>query len=367
MKPYDLPPYPYDRLDALRALAAERHGSAIDLSIGTPADDPPQAVVDALSASGRERRYPPSIGSPEFRGAVVRWFDRQCGVQLDPADVGATIGLKEFVAGLPHLLRLRDPERDTVLFPSISYPSYAMGADLAHGRSVAVPVDADFRLRLDAIDPADAARASCLWINSPGNPAGAIEDLGAAAEWGRAHGVPVFSDECYIEFAWNGRGRTILEHGVDGVMAVHSLSKRSNLAGVRIGYYAGDPELVLWLQEIRKHTGAMAPWPSQHAAIVALDDQEHVDQQRKDYERRMRSLIDVLDAVGVRAAMPEGGFYLWTPAPEGGWALAERLATELGLICSPGEFYGAAGADYVRLAVVCQDDAIATLAERAAS
>ncbi len=133
MKKFGLPPYPYDRLNEARAVAAERHGTAIDMSIGTPHDAPPQAVVDALSTSNTERGYPSSIGSADFRHAAAGWLDTQFGVQLDPMHLGATIGLKEFVVGVPHWLRLKDPDRDTVLYPAVSYPSYAMGAELAHG------------------------------------------------------------------------------------------------------------------------------------------------------------------------------------------------------------------------------------------
>ena len=148
-----------------------------------------------------------------------------------------------------------------------------MGAPLAGGRAVPVAVDDDWRLDLSSIDPADAARALCLWSNTPGNPAGGLDDLVAVAEWGRSHGVPVFSDECYVEFTWDGAprgsvalpGRTILEAGTEGVVAVHSLSKRSNLAGLRVGFYAGDPELVGLLSEVRKHAGFMVPGPAQAA------------------------------------------------------------------------------------------------------
>lgn len=367
MKKFGLPPYPYDRLNEARTAAAHRHGEVIDMSIGAPHDAPPAAVVEALATSNTERGYPPSIGSLEFRRAVSRWFDTQCGVEIDPQHVGATVGLKEFVAGVPHWLRHRDPDRDTVLYPAVSYPSYAMGAELAHGRAVPVAMDEQWRMGLDSIDPADIARASMLWVNSPGNPAGAVEDLNAAAEWGRAHGVPVISDECYIEFTWNGPGRTILESGLEGVLAVHSLSKRSNLAGVRAGFYAGDPELVHWLQEMRKHTGAMPPGPTQAAAVVALDDQDHVVEQKAAYHRRLLAMREVLASMGLEAPMPEGGFYLWVPAPEGdAWALTARLAEEVGLIVSPGDFYGEQGADHVRIAVVQNDAAIAELAARAA-
>lgn len=369
MTPYVLPPYPYDRLNTFKDLAVELHGSAINMSIGAPHDAPPQAVIDALASSGLERGYPPSVGRPEFLQAAADWLSSQCNVEVPLSQIGATIGLKEFVAGLPHWLHLKDPSKDTVLYPAVSYPSYAMGADLAGLRSVPVPVDDQWRINLDAIDPADAGRALMLWVNTPGNPAGGIDDLGAAAAWGRSHGVPVISDECYIEFVWNGQRETILQHGLDGVLAVHSLSKRSNLAGVRAGYYAGDPELTHWLREIRKHVGAMVPGPTQHAAAVALADQEHVTAQKTAYRRRMEAMIAFLSKLDLDARMPEGGFYLWVPTPEGedGWALAERLAKSVGLIVSPGDFYGEVSSNFIRVAVVQDDDAIAELERRLAA
>ena len=166
-----------------------------------------------------------------------------------------------------------------------------MGATLAGCRAVAVDVEGG---GLDAVDPDDAARALCLWVNTPGNPTGALTDLGAAAAWGRAHGVPVLSDECYVEFTWADRPRTILEHGAEGVLAVHSLSKRSNLAGLRAGFYAGDPALVHYLSEVRKHAGAMVPGPVQAAATVALGDDVHVDAQRERYAERIEFFREVL-------------------------------------------------------------------------
>lgn len=348
------PPYPYDRLNELKPLAEAHEGGLVDLSIGTPFDPPPPAVVEALGHSGAERGYPPSLGTVAFREAAAGWLARRLGVEVDPAtQLAACIGTKELVAGIPQWLRLRTPGRDTVLYPEISYPTYAMGATLAGCRAVAVPVDEHWRIRLDAIAADDAARALCLWVNTPGNPAGGLDDLGAAAGWGRAHGVPVLSDECYVEFTWDGPPRTILEHGTDGVLAVHSLSKRSNLAGVRAGFYAGDPELVHYLAEVRKHAGFMLPGPVQAAAVVAYGDDAHVDAQRERYRERLELLAAVLAGIGVPTPMPGGAFYLWAPAPGGdAWAFARRLAADGGALVSPGEFYGAAGAGHVRLAVV---------------
>ncbi len=368
------PPYPYDRLADIVAVATAHDGGVVDLSIGTPGDPPAPAVLDALASSGTERGYPPSIGTEALRTAVAEWFDRRFGVGVDPSDVGAAIGTKELVAGLPHWLRLRDPSRDTVLYPEVSYPSYAMGATLAGCRAVPVPMDDRWRLDLSHIDPADAARALCLWANTPGNPAGGLDDLTAVAEWGRRHRVPVFSDECYVEFTWSGPparpgqapGATVLSSGTEGVVAVHSLSKRSNLAGLRVGFYAGDPELVHYLQEVRKHAGFMVPGPAQAAAVVALGDQRDVDVQRERYRTRLARMAGILEGVGIAAPLPDGGFYLWVPAPEGdAWRLAQRLAAELGIVSSPGEFYGHAASGHVRLALVQPDEALDLLERRA--
>lgn len=347
------PPYPYDRLAPLAALAGRHEGGAVDLSIGTPFDPPPAVVAAALADAASARSYPPSIGTLAYRTAAAGWVQRRFGVDQSPDALAACVGTKELVAGIPQWLRLRAPERDTVLYPEISYPTYAMGATLAGCRAVPVPVDEGWRIRLDAIDPADAGRAVCLWVNTPGNPAGGLDDLGAAAAWGRAHAVPVLSDECYAEFTWDGPARSILQHGADGVVAVHSLSKRSNLAGARAGFYAGDPELVGYLAEVRKHAGFLVPGPVQAAGAAAWADDDHVQVQRAIYLERLEVLVDGLRRAGLDAELPGGAFYLWVAAPGGdAWALAQRLAEEAGMLVSPGEFYGPAGAGHVRIAAV---------------
>ena len=365
---FDPPPYPYERLGELQAVADALPGGCVDLSIGTPTDPPPAVVLEAFARSGSERGYPPSVGSPELREAGARWLERRFGASVDPGAIGACIGTKEFVASLPAYLKLRRPDLDTVLYPAVSYPTYAMGATLARCRAVPVPLDDDWCLDLDAIDPADRRRALCLWANTPGNPAGGLDDLAALAAWGREHDVVIASDECYIEFTWRGDPHTILESGLDGVVALHSLSKRSNLAGGRVGLYAGDPALIHYLRETRKHAGLMVPGPSQAAGAAALDDDAHVAEQRARYDRRLDCARQILTDAGYQADRPGGGFYLWVPAPDGdAWALARRLAEQGGAVVSPGEFYGEAGAGHVRLAMVRPIEALELVAERLAA
>ena len=351
------PPYPYERLDALKRLADSLPGGVVDCSIGTPCDPVPEvalrAAADALASSNG---YPPSAGTAALRNAAAAWIDRRFGVIVESANIGACVGTKELVASLPHLLRLRDPLRDTVLYPAIAYPSYEMGAVLAGCRAVPVPLDAQWHLDLDAITDADAKRALVVWINEPGNPSSSVADdayFARVAAWARAHGVTVASDECYCEFS--PAPATVLAHGLDGVLAMHSVSKRSNLAGMRVGFYAGDPDLVTYLVETRKHAGLMAPTMVQAAAAAALGDDAHVDVQRRRYAERRDLVRDALAPYGLVHDGGETTFYLWMRTTDGaddGWEIAARLAHEAGLLVSPGDLYGALGADHVRIALV---------------
>ena len=358
------PPYPYERLDVLKKLAAVHDGGPIDCSIGTPIDAPPEAVLEELAKGTGARGYPTSQGSPDFRTAAASWMQRRFGVTISINDVAACIGTKEFVGTLAGYLHLRSPERDTVLYPAISYPTYAMGATLAGLRPVPVTVR-DGRLDLESIDRDDVDRALVLWANSPSNPTGYLDDLERVAEWGRRHGVPVASDECYAEFTWAGPPRSILEHGSDGVLALHSSSKRSNLAGIRAGFYAGDEELVNFLKSVRQHAGFMVPAPVQAAVAVAYNDDEHVARQRERYWSRLSLMSGALGEFGVHAPLPEGAFYLWC-WKEGldGWALASEIAERSALVVSPGELYGEDGRNFVRLAVVQSDERLALGAAR---
>ena len=358
------PPYPYDKLDAFAKYGREMEGGLVDLSIGTPCDPPLPAVVAALSSSNSERGYPASIGSEPLRRAAIDWMKRRFDIDVPLSDVAACIGTKEFVATTPHWMRLRTPSKDTVLYPAVAYPTYEMGAILANCRPVPVPMRADGTMDLSSISADDASRALMLWVNSPSNPTGHLDDLGAAVAWGEAHGVPVFSDECYAEFTWTTTAKSALQHSQKGVVAVHSLSKRSNLAGVRVGFYAGDHDIVDYLKEVRKHVGMMLPGPAQAAGVAALNDDAHVATQRDTYLRRLETVRGIVGKwSGLDIDMPAGGFYLWFDAHDG-WAFAEKLAKEAGTLVSPGDFYGAGGANNVRIAVVQPDDKIALMARR---
>ena len=369
------PPYPHDRLSELRAIADTVPGGVVDCSVGTPVDPMPEIARQALAdAAAAATGYPATIGSPAYRQAAAAWIGRRFGVSVAPEAVVACIGTKELVASLPRLLALRDPARDTVLYPDIAYPTYEMGARLAGLRAVPVPLDERWLLDLTRVDEEDAARALLVWVNEPGNPTGSTggaDHLRAVADWARSRGAIVASDECYAEFTYDAAGApappaTILAHGHDRALAVHSLSKRSNMAGLRAGFVAGDPALVSYLGEVRKHAGLMTPAPVQAAATAVLGDDVHVDEQRARYARRR---AEALAALGAWGLVHDGGpstFYLWlrsTAAGEDGWVLARRLA-ERGLLVAPGDLYGPGGAAHVRLALTQTDERLALALDR---
>ena len=369
------PPYPHDQLDALKQLAAAAPGGLVDASVGTPVDPMPEVAVRALvDAASGATGYPATIGSAAYRAAAAGWVARRFGCTVTPDEVVVCIGTKELVASLPRALSLRDPSRDTVLFPAASYPTYAMGATLAGLRAVPVPVDDAWHVDLGAVDPSDAERALLLWLNDPSNPTGVTaspDEMRASVAWARERGIIVASDECYAEFTYDDAGAptapvTALFGGNEGVLAVHSLSKRSNMAGLRAGFVAGDRELVGYLGEVRKHGGLMTPAPVQAAAAAALGDDEHVREQQLRYARRRAMAVPALEARGL---VHDGGpstFYLWLRAADGpsdGWDITADLA-KTGLLVAPGDFYGSAGASHARLALTLTDEALALACER---
>jgi succinyldiaminopimelate transaminase len=369
------PPYPHDRLRELRAVAEAVPGGIVDCSVGTPVDPIPEVARRALGdAAAATTGYPATIGTPAYREAAAGWIGRRFDVAVSPDAVVACIGTKELVASLPRMLALRDPGRDTVLYPAISYPTYEMGARLAGLRAVPVPLDASWHLDLSRISEADAARALVIWVNEPANPTGASgspDHFRAVVDWAREWGAIVASDECYAEFTYDESGSpaapaTVLSAGHDRVLAVHSLSKRSNMAGLRAGFLAGDAALVSYLGEVRKHAGLMTPAPVQAAATAALGDDVHVDEQRARYARRRKQAQEALRAWDL---VHDGGpstFYLWLRAIDGGadgWSITRRLA-EHGLLVAPGDMYGPDGSAHARLALTQTDDRLVLAFER---
>jgi succinyldiaminopimelate transaminase len=300
-----------------------------------------------------------------LRTAAANWLDRRLGVRLadplgaDPSVI-PTVGSKELVALLPTLLGLQGS--GTVLIPEVAYPTYEVGAVLA-----------GLAVRRTDVPPADAVGIVLVWLNSPGNPHGRVlsdEQLRDWVAWGRAHGIPVVADECYVTLGWDAQPRSLLHPAVagedhSGLLAVHSLSKQSNAAGYRAGLLSGDPELVRRVWEVRRHLGLLVPGPVQDAMVAALDDDAHVEAQRARYRARRDRLAAAVRATGARIDHSEAGLYLWVTRDEDCWATIDWLAG-LGIVAAPGTFYGPAGARHVRMALTASDERIDAAVQRLA-
>jgi succinyldiaminopimelate transaminase len=360
-----LPQFPWDRLAPYAAKADAHPDGRVDLSVGTPVDPTPEPVRRALAAAADWPGYPTTHGTARLREAAVGWMARSLGVAVDPRAVLPLIGSKELVAGLPALLGLGAGDR--VVHPAPAYPTYAIGAVLAGAEPVPVAHG--------ELPDADGVRL--VWLNSPGNPHGrvhSVADLRRVIEWAREIGAVVVSDECYIGLGWEGTAPVSVLHpsvcgdSHSGILAVHSLSKRSNLAGYRAAFLAGDPELVAELLEVRKHSGMIMPGPVQAAMVAALDDDGYAEEQKERYRQRRSALRAALDSAGFRIDHSEAGLYLWASrlvhgVAEPCWDTVDFLAG-LGILAAPGEFYGPGGERHVRLALTATDERVAAACRR---
>lgn len=361
----DLPDYPWEAMAPYAAKAAEHPGGAVNLSIGTPVDPTPALIQDALKAAADAPGYPTVHGTPALREAIAGWFERRRGVAgLDPRNIMPTVGSKELVAWLPLLLGLKPG--DVVVRPKVAYPTYDIGATFAGVTSVATD-------NLDELDDATRARVRLIWVNSPGNPTGSVrgvESLKALVQQARELGAVVASDECYAELGWGDwdvqRGGQAVPSILDprvaggshqGLLAVYSLSKQSNLAGYRAAFVAGDPGLMPNLVNSRKHAGMIVPYPVQEAMRVALGDDAHVEAQKDLYRGRRERLVPALLDFGLEIKDSDAGLYLWSTAGESTWDTVGRLA-ERGIVVGPGVFYGDAGNGYIRVALTGTDERI---------
>jgi succinyldiaminopimelate transaminase len=332
----------------------------VDLSVGTPVDPVPDVIRAALSAAADAPGYPATWGTERLRSAAAGWLSRRHGVVVSPDAVLPVIGTKELIAWLPTLLGCGPG--DTVVYPELAYPTYDVGARLARATGLAA----------DSTLAAGPSPVKLVWVNSPSNPSGRVlpaSHLRKVVAWGRERGAVVASDECYISLGWEAAPVSVLHPSVcgpshSGLLAVHSLSKRSNMAGYRAGFVCGDPSLVALLLEVRKHAGMMVPLPVQAAMTAALEDDAHAEVQRSRYAARRAVLRPALEGAGWAVSHSEAGLYLWASRPGlHCWESVELLASA-GILVTPGEFYGPSGAQHVRVALTATDERIDAAATR---
>jgi len=347
-----LPDFPWDALAPYAAKAREFPDGVIDLSQGTPVDSTPELIQSALRANSDSPRYPVTAGTKELQDAIRNWAINHLGATGD-FDVLPVIGSKELVAWLPTFLQSK-----SVIYPEVAYPTYLVGALLAQAQPIAVQVNA-------ATWPA----GDFAWINSPSNPTGRVhseEELRAALKWSRDNSATLICDECYIDFGDSATPSSLLKY-TDGdnsnVLVVHSLSKRSSMAGYRGAFLIGDRNLIAQIREVRKHAGMMVPLPIQCAMVAALSDETHVQEQRARYNSRRSILAPALKAAGFRIDDSAAGLYIWCTRSEDAWASVDWLA-KLGILATPGIFYGPLGASHIRVAMTATDAQISEAADR---
>lgn len=357
-----LPDFPWDTIADVRERAAAHEGGLIDLSVGGPVDPVAPSIQLALTEAAAAPGYPQTAGTPELRRAIVSALARRFDIAgLTEKSVLPVIGLKEAVAWLPTLLGLRGA---TVVIPEVAYPTYEVGALMAECTVV----------RCD--DPSAAPRdASLVFINSPSNPTGAVlsvEQMRAWVAFARETGAIIASDECYLSLAWSAQPVSILHPKVTdgdntGLLALHSLSKTSNLASYRGGTISGDEDLVQELLLVRKHAGLIVPGPIQAAMVAALSDDVHEKLQQSTYAARRVTLLKALTEAGFTVDDSDAGLYLWCRREAmSSRELLDWLA-ERGILAAPGHFYGPAGANHVRISLTATDDRIADAAKRLVS
>jgi aspartate/methionine/tyrosine aminotransferase len=388
-----LPAFTWDRIAPLRVKAGLHPDGLVDLSMGTPVDPVPGLIREALAGASDAPGYPATWGTPRLRSAAAGWLARAHGVSVPPDDVLPVIGTKEFIAWLPVMLGLGPG--DVVLQPELAYPTYDIGARLA-GASVLAsdsllgagpclppgttpqnsPITGGATAPSPPGPPEEMERVGLVWLNSPSNPTGRVlppSHMRKVVEWARERGAVVASDECYISLGWEADPVSVLHPDVcgpsrDGVLAVHSLSKRSNLAGYRAGFVTGDPALVASLLALRKQAGMIVPTPVQAAMTAALGDDVHAAEQRKRYAGRRAVLRSAFAAAGWVIDHSEAGLYLWVTHPAHDcWSAAELLAAGGGILVAPGELYGPAGRRHVRVALTATDERVAAAADRLAA
>ena len=377
---------PFVRLTALIA-GIEPGKPVINLSVGEPQHPIPNFVGPALDAHLADfGRYPANKGIEPFRRAVADWLGRRYKLAraVDPEnEVLVLNGTREglFLAAIAAKRWVtRRAGRPAVLIPNPFYAAYAAGALAADCEPVYLPAtrESGFLPDLDALDEALLARSIACYIASPSNPQGAVADrayLERLANLARRFGFLVFADECYCEIYSDEAPAGMLEAGgpdFANVVVFHSLSKRSNLPGLRVGFAAGDRRFLAPYLELRNIAAPQVPTPAQHVAIAAYGDEAHVEENRKLYSAKF-DLADQIVGGRYGYERPAGGFFLWLDISKYGGSemVTKKLWAEAGVRVVPGRYLAREqndgsnpGEGYIRVAMVQDKEATAEALHR---
>jgi len=371
-----LPPYLFADVDRRKAEAVARGMDVIDLGVGDPVEPTPEHVIERLCEAARDpanHRYPSYTGSMDFREAVARWYRRKAGIELDPeAQVLTLIGAKEGLAHLPWAFV--DPG-DLVLVPDPGYPVYRNATVMAGGTPYPVPLleEREFLPDLSSLPEDVAKKARLLFLNFPSNPTGAVatrEFFREVVEFARRYGLIVVHDAAYSEITYDGFVHPsflevpgALEVGIE----VHSLSKTYNMTGWRLGWAAGNEEVLEGLGKVKTNVDSGAFQAVQFAGIAALEGpDEHINRQRAIYQERRDITVRGLEEVGLKVFRPKAGCYVWCRVPEGytSESFVARLIDEAGVVVTPGVGFGEHGEGYFRVSLTVPTERLREAVER---
>ncbi len=362
----ELPPYLFARLDALRAEKAAAGVDVIPVSIGDPDLPTPEPVVERLrQAAGNPayHRYN-ETAIPQFRRAIADWYRRRFAIELDPDhEIVPLIGSKEGIAHLP--IALVDPG-DLVLVPDPGYPVYSIGTELVGGRVSHMPLLADrgWTPDLTAIDPSDRADAKLMWLNYPNNPtaaAGSAEFFAEALAFCRQHRTLLCQDAAYSEVTFDGfSASSVLSQpgALDCCVEFHSLSKTYNMTGWRIGWAAGNRDVIEAIARLKSNidSGMFAAIEAAGVAALEMPEEWIAGRNRVLQERRDR-VVSALRRMGLAPEVPAASLYVWTPVPHGfdSSAWAAHVIDEAGVVVTPGLGFGPGGDGYFRISLTTPD------------
>lgn len=374
------PAYAFAEVDKAVQKLRDQGIEPIDFGVGDPMAPTPQFICDAAKEAidtYADSGYPSYVGLSEFRQTIADWTQDRFGVALNPdTEITSTIGSKEAVFNFPNAFL---DDGDVVLIPTPGYPPYKNGTKFANGEVYFYPLLEENNFFPDFSQfPEDIVqRAKILWICYPNSPTGKLatrEFLEEAVEFCQKHNIILASDECYSEIYFDQKPISALEVSKQNVLVFHSLSKRSNMTGWRIGWVAGDPDLIATFKKLKTNVDSGTPNFVQAAAIAALNDEQHVLAFREEYKQKRDILTEALQSVGLEVKPSEGTFYMWQKVPDGMTSVefaTKLLDPEIGIVVTPGAWISDVtpeglnpGEGYVRFALVPTVEKVREAAEK---
>lgn len=371
-----LPPYLFAEIDRMKAEAAKTGLDIISFGIGDPDLPTPSHIIEALDRGAQDSKnhqYPSYEGMLSFRRAVVGWYEKRFGVDLNPEDeVLSLIGSKE---GIAHISLAFINPGDVAIVPDPAYPVYHAGVVFAGGETVSMPLEAEYGFLpdLEGLKRNVLKRAKLMFLNYPNNPTAAVATesfFSEAVEFAREHEIILVHDAAYSEMFFDGvQTRSILQTpgAKDVAVEFHSVSKTYNMTGWRVGFVAGNKEVLAGLGAVKTNIDSGVFQAVQEAAIAALTgDQLCVEQMRSTYEKRRDHLVEGLQSLGLKAQKPSATFYVWFPTPEkySSIEFTAHLLKETGVVVTPGNGFGDAGEGFVRMTLTQTEERIQEALER---